>query len=293
MMVGYTYLASLLLALVFVPPRLAFSPSSPPPLLSRTVEDAMSSAGAALDALVADSIGGTCSEVAAALDAIQAETFDRSPAVRTPALVKEGKGKHAHWPIAEHSTATHSITVALAIDASPGRLRLKFLDSSVPIVWRHPPKVGTIFLEHTEDGCSRFNGMLIAPSYRGRGLARVLVAIWASLALSSGLDVSTGVIDKPILAHVLGSLGFVGNGGVPVQLTDATRLEDCEVERARRTPGGGVVRVNRELKPTESTPSSVVACLEEDGGDLEMAASMEVVGLALMDKWRVDGRVVI
>jgi len=105
--------------------------------------------------------------------------------------------------------------------------------------------------------------------------------------------VSTGVIDKPILAHVLGSLGFVGNGGVPVQLTDATRLEDCEVERARRTPGGGVVRVNRELKPTESTPSSVVACLEEDGGDLEMAASMEVVGLALMDKWRVDGRVVI
>mmetsp|Transcript_63482 Transcript_63482/g.174923 ORF Transcript_63482/g.174923 Transcript_63482/m.174923 type:complete len:236 (+) Transcript_63482:138-845(+) len=184
MMVGYTYLASLLLALVFVPPRLAFSPSSPPPLLSRTVEDAMSSAGAALDALVADSIGGTCSEVAAALDAIQAETFDRSPAVRTPALVKEGKGKHAHWPIAEHSTATHSITVALAIDASPGRLRLKFLDSSVPIVWRHPPKVGTIFLEHTEDGCSRFNGMLIAPSYRGRGLARVLVAIWASLALS-------------------------------------------------------------------------------------------------------------
>ena len=90
--------ASLLLALVFVPPRLAFSPSSPPPLLSRTVEaranpavaqgeDAMSSAGAALDALVANSIGGTCSEVAAALDAIQAETFVRFPAVRTPALV--------------------------------------------------------------------------------------------------------------------------------------------------------------------------------------------------------------
>ena len=137
--------ASLMLALAFVPPRLAFSPvSSSPPLLSRfaTVEaqafracpseDAMASAGldagAALDALVADSIGGTCSEVAAALDAIQAEAFECSPAIR-PALIKEGKGKHAHWPIAKHRTTLHSITVALAIDASPGRVRLKFVDS--------------------------------------------------------------------------------------------------------------------------------------------------------------------
>lgn len=85
-------------------------------------------AGAALDALVADSIGGTCSEVAAALDAIQAEAFECSPAIR-PALIKEGKGKHAHWPIAKHRTTLHSITVALAIDASPGRVRLKFVDS--------------------------------------------------------------------------------------------------------------------------------------------------------------------
>ena len=104
---------------------------------------------------------------------------------------------------------------------------------------------------------------------------------------------STGVIDKPILAHILESFGFVGNGGVPVQLTDAARLQDCEVERARRTPGRGVVRVNRELRPTESTLSAVAACLEQDGGDLEMVASLEVVGLALMDKWRAGGRVVV
>ena len=44
------------------------------------------------------------------------------------------------------------------------------------------------------------------------------------------MNVSTGVIDKPILAHTLQSLGFVGKGGRPVRLTGATRLQDCKCD---------------------------------------------------------------
>lgn len=77
-----------------------------------------------------------------------------------------------------------SVAVRCPIVITATRFHHSPLSRSVPIVWRHPPKVGTIYLEHTEGGCSQFNGMLISPPYRGRGLARVLIAIWASLALS-------------------------------------------------------------------------------------------------------------
>eukprot|EP00961_Rhodomonas_salina_P104375 1404781-Rhodomonas_salina.3 len=48
---------------------------------------------------------------------------------RTYRLQKIGKGKYAHWPIATHTSAAHRITISLAIDASPARVKLKFVDA--------------------------------------------------------------------------------------------------------------------------------------------------------------------
>ena len=87
----------------------------------------------------------------------------------------------------------------------------------------------------------------------------------------------------------------MGKGGWPVRVTDATRLRDCEVERSRRAGEGGVVRVHRELRPADAalTKRAAGALLRERGGGLEMATSLDAVRLALMDRWRVDGRVVL
>ena len=56
--------------------------------------------------------------------------------------------------------------------------------------------------------------MQINEKYRGRGLAKVFVALWLSLCLSAGVAARTGVIDKPILAHVLGSLGIISTSAL-------------------------------------------------------------------------------
>ena len=175
------------------------------------------------------------------------------------ALQKVGKGKYAHWPIATHTTASHKITVALAVDATPARIKLKFVDTladtgaqgekalreerdhargrqirSQRIAnGRFTPKVGFILLENREGSCHLF-GMQINEAYRGQGLAKVLVAIWVALCLAAGVSMRSGQIDKPILAHVLHSLGFSAQGGAMVEVSDATRLRDCTF--ARGTP---------------------------------------------------------
>ena len=189
-----------------------------------------------------------------------------------------------------------TITVALAIDHTPSRLKLKFLDCTNggqarkgnydP---RHTPKIGTVYLTN-RPGISQMNGMLISDAYRGRGLAKVMIALWCKLCVTSGVAMRTGIIDKPILVHVLESLGFSGVGGMPVFVTGATRLIDCQkVTRGR----SGVVRVNRELVPAEEAvmQRAVQACLE--GGSLELLTSVESLEAALQDAWRVDGRVII
>ena len=107
------------------------------------------------------------------------------------ALQKVGKGKYAHWPIATHTTASHKITVALAVDATPARIKLKFVDTladtgaqgekalreerdhargrqirSQRIAnGRFTPKVGFILLENREGSCHLF-GMQINHAYR-------------------------------------------------------------------------------------------------------------------------------
>ena len=58
------------------------------------------------------------------------------------------------------------------------------------------------------DAVSALRGMLVAEEYRGRGHARVFLAIWLALCLRAGLRPATTRINKPLLAITLVRLGF-------------------------------------------------------------------------------------
>ena len=225
-------------------------------------------------------------------------------------LKKIGKGKYAHWPIATHTTAAQSITVALAIDRSPGdnRIKIKFLDASSPAsgACAHLPEdvlrtrmqngreaavMGLLLLEKRSSG-SNFLGMQISEQYRGRGLSTVFVAIWVSLCLIAGVPAHTGTIDKPVLAHVLTSLGFKAQGGVPASLTSAKRLRDCSFTVDVGQP---CVRVNTVFKPPEEADlrERVAHVLSADGGRLHVQASAHQILAALNARWRLNGKVII
>ena len=134
--------------------------------------------------------------------------------------------------------------------------------------------------------------MQIHEQYRGRGLSKVFVAIWLALCLAAGVSAHTGTIDKPILAHVLQSLGFTGKGGARVHLTDAKRLRDCTISRQAV---GGTVQVNAEFDPPDDSElrMRVEEILAADSGELLITASSEQIRAAFDGSWRQDGKVVI
>jgi GNAT superfamily N-acetyltransferase len=241
----------------------------------------------------------------------------------TPYMYVENR--YAHWPIATHTTVSHRITVALAIDRSPGdtRVKIKYIDAHDPnepkqadlgcevhLVrarlpedvyrqqvqnGRYHPKMGLLLLERRSGNgknTSSFLGMQIHEQYRGRGLSKVFVAIWLALCLAAGVSAYTGTIDKPILAHVLQSLGFTGKGGARVHLTDAKRLRDCTISRQAV---GGTVQVNAEFVPPDDAElrRRVEEILAADSGELLIIASSEQIRAAFDGSWRQDGKVVI
>jgi hypothetical protein len=125
--------------------------------------------------------------------------LDLVPSPSATPLQKVGKGKFAHWPILKHTTVSHEITVALAVDRFPEgtRVKIKYIDESAdcPAASRGDNVPEHIYRKQLENGkfvntigfvllesrssSSNFIGMMINEEYRGRGLAKVLVSIWA------------------------------------------------------------------------------------------------------------------
>ena len=129
--------------------------------------------------------------------------------------------------------------VALQPDRAAGRNCLKL----VVLEQATGRKVAFLLLENSGVNCagdvhgdghrSALRGLRIDDELRGRGMAKRLVAIWLQLCIVAGVTPHTGQINKPILSHVLTKhFGFVPEGGVVVQVSDATRRRDCIVERS-------------------------------------------------------------
>jgi hypothetical protein len=221
-----------------------------------------------------------------------------------PPLQKIGRGKYAHWPIATYSSAKHEITVALAGGRrrDEARVSLKFYDARGDHEglreaggggggdgdafgrMQARARIGFILLEKRDDAVC-FLGMHVQEQYRQQGIARVMVASWLALCLFANVRAGTGVMDKPVVAHVLQSFGFSSERGVPVRVTNAKRLRDCDI--VARTEKGAV-RVNTAYEPPreESMKSSVARTFAGQGGRLHIFASQYQIVAALNADWK-------
>jgi len=217
-------------------------------------------------------------------------------------LQKIGRGKYAHWPIATYSSAEHEITVALAGGRrrDEARVSLKFYDargdhsgwgltglSSQDVQNGRDAaraRIGFILLERRDDAIC-FLGMHVQENFRKQGLARVMIATWLALCLFASRRPGTGVMDKPVVAHVLQSFGFFSERGVPVKVTNAKRLRDCHiVSRADKS----AVRVNTEYEPPaeEAMRNTVASVFAHRDSRLDIFASKVQIEAALDADWR-------
>ena len=85
------------------------------------------------------------------------------------------------------------------------------------------------------DAVSALRGMLVAEEYRGRGHARVFLAIWLALCLRAGLRPATTRINKPLLALTLVRLGFTPQRGQRLAaLTNEEHLRGAQAQPAKK-----------------------------------------------------------
>ena len=85
------------------------------------------------------------------------------------------------------------------------------------------------------DAVSALRGMLVAEEYRGRGHARVFLAIWLALCLRAGLRPATTRINKPLLPLTLVRLGFTPQRGQRLAaLTNEEHLRGAHAQPAKK-----------------------------------------------------------
>lgn len=157
------------------------------------------------------------------------------------AFEKRGSGHSAAWRLATYDGES-PLEVRIALDANPAEpcCKLFFIDPTA-----HPScaKVGHMLLACGVQS-SALRGMYIRESLRGRGLSRLLLAIWLRLCVDARVEPSTRVINKPLLSLTLQRFGF------SPRLTGLS----VELEGAASEPGGRTAYVRTEFAaPTDGT----------------------------------------
>lgn len=156
----------------------------------------------------------------------------------------DGTGASAHkrakrwarhvWAVGVYTAPEIELDVVVAPDRAAGRncLKIIFIDRGTA------RKVGFMLIENERardergGGTSALRGLRIDDEHRGRGLTKVLIAIWLHVCLVAGMSPRAAEINKPILSHTLERrFGFVPDGGVAVRVSSATRRRDCIVDR--------------------------------------------------------------
>jgi pentatricopeptide repeat protein len=138
-------------------------------------------------------------------------------------LAKVGKGKFAYWRLGDYRMveddgAIVNVTVALQPNRNPRKngMRLILVDS------KDNTKLGfLLMMNNQEEGddpqqaTSSLLGLRVEENLRGRGLAKVFLALWMQCCIDAGIRPVTGVIHKPLLALVLQhTFQFQPSGGV-------------------------------------------------------------------------------
>ncbi|KAG8469212.1 hypothetical protein KFE25_007730 [Diacronema lutheri] len=127
-------------------------------------------------------------------------------------LAKTGRGHTSTWQLAQYDDDRLCVEVALAIDQNPLEpcCKLLFIDRAADAHdsrWAHR-KRGYMLVACGESS-SALRGMWLHESLRGKGLSKVLLAIWLRMCAQADITPQTQEINKPLLSLALVALGFV------------------------------------------------------------------------------------
>jgi hypothetical protein len=149
------------------------------------------------------------------LDSLPASLASRGSLQGTPpclaTLRKVGRGQHAAWRLGSYAGEL-ALEVHVALDRNPEEpcCKLEFVQANAaPHAAPHArrKKVGHVLLVGEQDA-SVLKGVRIDPEMRGRGLCRVLIAMWLRMCLEARIAPATRVINKPLLSWTLSRFGF-------------------------------------------------------------------------------------
>ena len=179
-------------------------------------------------------------------------------------LTKVGRrqGQRAAWLLGSYRGSEEldlDLDVLLQLDRNPDEpcCKLLFVRSTAQVDLSQPEaarrskdrprldKVGHMLLA-CDEGESALRGLLVAEELRGRGLSRLLLALWLRLCAEAGLTPATRMLNKPLLALSLQRLGFT-----PVSAERSVvvaRPPDGSSYRA--PPSGGVSQWSRSTAAT-------------------------------------------
>jgi hypothetical protein len=135
-------------------------------------------------------------------------------------LKKVGNGKEAHWEVATYVPL--NITVGVQPNRNPAKngIQLLFYENYCEDGRWERRKLGFLLMKNSNNHSSLL-GMFLEGQRRGKGVAKVCLAMWQWFCLKASVTPTTGVINKPLLSLLLQyRFGFVPRkGGVVVELT--------------------------------------------------------------------------
>lgn len=192
-------------------------------------------------------------------------------------LEKVGQGRDAAWRLCSYRGGTFDIDVSLALDRNPDEPCCKLVFHAAD-----GAKVGHMLLACGESA-SALRGMYVSPALRGRGLSKLLLAIWLSLCHTAGVKTCTRTINKPLLSLALSRFGFApSNGrGQLVLVSPAKRLRDCTTTQLRAGPTRSTYVRTAFEPPTDGAALQRAVVDALDDGSVRPAASAAGVRRAL------------
>eukprot|EP00964_Phaeocystis_antarctica_P143925 scaffold109585_cov63-Phaeocystis_antarctica.AAC.1 len=176
-------------------------------------------------------------------------------------LTKVGRrqGQRAAWLLGSYRGSEElglDLDVLLQLDRNPDEpcCKLLFVRSSDAVDLSQPEaarrskdrprldKVGHMLLA-CDEGESALRGLLVAEELRGRGLSRLLLALWLRLCAEAGVTPTTRMLNKPLLSLSLQRLGFT-----PVNAERSVVVaRPLDGSSYRAPPSGGVGQWGRSL----------------------------------------------
>ena len=121
-------------------------------------------------------------------------------------LRKVGWGHTARWRLGAYSDGEFACDVDFALDKNPDEPCCKLLFHADDAETGRSRRVGYMLLGAEADA-SALRGMHVREDLRGRGLSRLLLAVWLALCSEASLTPATKVINKPYLALTLQRFG--------------------------------------------------------------------------------------